>query len=88
MDKYSPEELQNIIQQYERSQQQPQQTTCFETTKKPRKPVPKISCYICRVEISRSGLAAHQKSNRHLLMADIQATSQELKNRLDDVRIG
>ena len=83
MDKYSPEELEKIIQQYECSQES-QKTT--KNPNKVRKPVPKISCYICRVEIARSGLAAHQKSNRHLLLADIQATSQELKNRLDDVR--
>ena len=76
MDKYSPEELEKIIQQYERSQM-------CQKPKKSRKPAPKVLCEICCVEIAQSGLKAHQKTNRHLLLADIQATSQELRTQLN-----
>lgn len=85
MDKYSPEELEKIIQQYESSQQKEKERTKI-PIKKERKTIPKkILCEICRVEIVHSGLKKHKASNRHLLLADIQATSQELKNQLIQV---
>lgn len=80
MDKYSTEELEQIIRQYECSQKKtkPQKTTT-------PKIVPKVLCEICGVEIKKTGIKAHQKTNRHMLLADIHLTSQELKKQLEQV---
>jgi len=85
MEKYSHEELEKIIQQYELSQFQ----TCQKVTssRKAKKPVSKITCEICSVEISCSGLKVHQKSKRHLFLTDIQAISKELQERLNSSKI-
>lgn len=85
MDKYSKEEIENIILLYEKSHGFSINTEPVKK-KKCRKPIEKIPCEICCIEISRSGFTSHQKSKKHVFLQDIRNTSKELKKRLEEVK--